>query len=457
MSLFAICAAFFGWLAVSAPPWLILVVERCLGVFPWQWDIWNVQVDQSDIAFAALALAVFLRSGPKRERTSKLRLYLGLWAAYGVLISLAYLITPANQENLTRPVAVAYQLYRYCWKPILYYLLAILFLGEERPRTAFVLAVLFAADICAIAAIGQGYRGDVVVGTLGENGQKNAVASMMLIPMLLSLMGWADPRSRRLSVFYLFSGALAARAVLISGSRSAFVAALVAGGMLLWGTWRMPTVRPRVRQLVVMATLLLALLFVLKPGLRDRPALQKTLTAAQLTEDDNFRWRLEQRWPHFWEMTLDHPWLGNGTDVDLSLGESGNTPHNGYLSVAVTYGIPAAFLFAFFIVSGIRDGLRAYRMGRTPQSRLLGITVAAGITGVAVNNIVETSINDPSVSALFWTLVAVGAVEARRTAPERSNPRTAVAAEGAWAPETMHDRWELRGGDMEQAHVPSSE
>src|SRR5207253_1096410 len=267
---------------------------------------------------------------------------------------------------LTGPAAVAYQLYRYCWKGTLYYPLTVLLLAGERPRTVVFVAILVAADVCAIEAISQGYSGLAVQGPFGE---KNSLAAVMLIPIVLTLMEIFGPTSRRSGVFYLYlaSAGLTARALLISGSRSAFVAGVVACGVFLWGAVRIPIVRSRVTRLATLTALVIALMFSWNPDLSTRPALRSTLSVS--TEDGNLQWRLKERWPYFWAKALKRPWLGWGTDVDFSLGENTNTSHNGFLALAVKQGFPAALLFVTLMLLGLRDGMRIYGSAESPKKR----------------------------------------------------------------------------------------
>jgi hypothetical protein len=412
-----------GWagalfcLAFAAPLYVILAGDVIVSIFPWVWQPGGTWVDLRDVVFAALALGLILRWIRAHDTVPRFIPYLWLWITYGLLGSMTYLTLPENQSYLTGPAAVAYQLYRYCWKGILYYPLTVLLLVGERPRTLVVVAVLIAADVCALEAVSQGYSGLAVQGPFGE---KNSLAAVMLIPIVLALMEILDPTSRRSGVFYLCiaSAGLTTRALMISGSRSALVAGVVACGVFLWGAVRIPSVRPRVTRLATVTTLLIAVVFSWNPDLSSRPALQRTLSVS--TEDGNLQWRLEERWPYFWAKALKRPWLGWGTDVDLSLGANTNTSHNGFLAIAVKRGFPAALVFVVLMLLGLRDGMRTYGSAESPKKRLLGLAVGAGVVGLIIHNTVEDSFDIPFVSIAYWTLLAIGAVEARQQVVQRS-------------------------------------
>jgi len=384
------------------------------------------------MAFAALMLGLIVRRW-SREHSAVPRVipYLWLWVAYGLLGSLAYLNGPENQGNLTSPAAVVYQLYRYGWKHILYYPLAALLLVEERCRTLVLVAVLIGADVCALEAISQGYSGLVVQGPFGE---KNTLAAVMLIPMVLTLLEILAPSSQRSRLFYLYlaSAGLTARALLISGSRSAFIASVVACGVFLWGAARIRAVRPRVVHMAIVMASLIAFMVAWNPDLRSRPALARTLSVS--TGDETLRWRLEERWPYFWAKALKRPWLGWGTDVDLSLGKAANTSHNGFLALAVKRGFPPALVFVALMLLGLRDGMRTYGSAESPKKRLLGLAVGASVVGLIVHNTVEDSFSIPFVSSSYWTLLAIGAIEARKQVAQHSGePARKVMPDGVAA------------------------
>ena len=80
------------------------------------------------------------------------------------------------------------------------------------------MAVLIAADVCAIEAISQGYSGLAVQGPFGE---KNTLAAVMLIPMVLTLVEIFAPTSQRSGLFYL---SLASAGLTARGSQGAAAA-----------------------------------------------------------------------------------------------------------------------------------------------------------------------------------------------------------------------------------------
>src|SRR2546427_1755706 len=159
LPLLAGCALLFLCLAFIAPPYVILASGIALSIFPFlEWQ-YGMQLDLRDVAFAALALAFLLRRARRRDATPRIIPYLGLWVTYGLLASLAYLNAPEGQTYLTSPGAVVYQLYRYCWRPTLYYPVTVLLAGGARPRDVLFMAVVIAAGFCGVEALLAGRSG----------------------------------------------------------------------------------------------------------------------------------------------------------------------------------------------------------------------------------------------------------------------------------------------------------
>ena len=143
----------------------------------------------------------------------------------------------------------------------------------------------------------------------------------------------------------------------------------------------------------------------------ERPTVKRFLAADAVEEEQggNLQWRMEQRWPHFLEQVRRHPWLGVGTETDLSLGDIANTPHNGYLSIAVTRGVPALALFLLLVANALREGRFASRRAREEWQRFMAVAVSAALVGVLVHNLVDSTLMLPQVLQSFWMFAAMAA------------------------------------------------
>ena len=370
------------------------------------WSLAGLRLDPADLVFAGILVTYLLRPGiiPRGAfRQVPLR---GVWLAIGLIVTLAYFVHPASSEHITDPARALYQVYRYCWKPLLYYPLTCMLIGDNpHRRWVAIAAIIVGGDVLALDATIEGYTRPTVRGLLGA---KNALGGALIIPLIFAALSCFSASSRRRFAFSLASLLLISRGLLFSSSRGAFVAAfagLAVMALLMFGQKRS---RRALFQMAGLACAGFVVLVMLKPDVLMRPNVRHMFSATQGTQDSNFQWRLEQRWPHFWAMAVDNPWLGVGTHVDESLNEDGaNTPHNGYLSILVTHGFPVGMLYLVFALSALRGAYLVGKRAREPADRMFGYAALAAIVCFLVHNIVESTIMIPFVRQTFWAMLAV--------------------------------------------------
>lgn len=418
-------------LALAAPLHLLLFLDVLLSLFPGRWEIAGVLVDPSDVTFAALVLGLVLRA--RRTNDGEKIPHLGLWLLLGCLLSLSYLRAPDSQPYLTGPLEILYQLYRYCWKGLLYYPLAVVLLARPERFRKLILVVIAVGVLFSIQAIPGGYAGERGGPLLGGN----ALGLALHFPLLatLALLSTADRRG--VKVWSSVALILIVRGLTFSASRGAFLAALVGAAVLFGLLVTRPGVRPRLARLAAGFAVLAAVLLVVTPDLLERPTFQRfgTLTSAP-DEDSTLSWRMEERWPHFWDKALAHPWLGVATDIDPALGAVANTPHNGYLSLAVSHGFPALAIVLAFAWLGVRGCLRLLRLSDHPGERLFGAVGTASLAALLVHNLVDNGFGLPFTAKLFWIFTALAIAGARRqTGPAAAPLEPAGARAGRALPE----------------------
>jgi O-antigen ligase len=397
-------------LVVTRRIWELLALDLLLANFTWEFEL-GARVDFTDLLFVGLAVAWVVR-GRAAKPSDRLRVpFLGLWILLGVWASLAYLQAPVNQFNLTDPVRIAYQIYRYCWTPILYYPLAVMLLGERRPLWVAIGAAVTGGLLTSLEAIQQGYAGERASGPFTA---PNAMGAAMMVPLIIagaSLL-WSRTRGQRL--FYALVMIALGRALFFSGSRGAFGATVVAVsfGALLLLTKR--ATRQRALRLVTVGVVAVAAVIALTPGLLERPTVQRMLSVVEGSQASTFQWRVEERWPHFLAIVMEHPWFGVGNEVDLSLGPNANTPHNGYLAVAMLQGIPALALMLFFAGVGISAAVQVHRRARNWVESLFGVMVASALLAILIHNIDDSTLHQLFIGKVFWLLIALATIAARR-------------------------------------------
>jgi hypothetical protein len=383
-------------------------------------QVGSVRFDHTDLIFAGILASLVFRG--QRRPTLREVPYYWLWIVLGVLLSLSYLAAPVNQAFLTDPLRAGYQLYRYCWRPILYFPLAFLLLtGPARTRTFF-LVMIIAGDLLSLYGIWQGYSpGGNVTGPFNKG---NALGTALGGPLMASAGMFVLARSTRERFFVFLSILMIVRAIAFTGSRGTLVAVCSGVAVLLWGLSSLPSVRSRVLPIGALATLGVLWMALFNP--LQAPSLQRLEVLRQGTGVSTFQWRVEHRWPHFFDLTMAHPLLGTGSSADLSLGTRGNTPHNGYLAVAARSGIPVLAIYLTFAVLALRSSARVLRRSTAPYEKVFGAIIAGGMTFMLVHNIVESSFLAPVGARTFFLFTALALTAERHRAPRRPSVRAPI-------------------------------
>lgn len=419
--LLAILGAIALLLTLFGQPYYLLLFDLAAIRYNRHWSLSGIRFDVNDIALGCLFCALMIKGRGQERRPVP---YFWIWFALGVCMSVSYVLAEDNARSLTSPARVVYQLYRYCWKPILFYPICMtLIQNPKQVRQAFIASII-GANACALMAIQQGYAH---LNTVGPFGAKNSMGGFMIIPTVMALVGAIFPTSRKMWFFSCISLVLMARATLFSASRGAMVS--LVGGCLLYGAFvfLVPAGRRRILTLAPLGLIAVIGLLVVRPDILGRPAIRHVMTTAEGTSTNTMKWRMEQRWPFFFDKALQRPWFGWGNAVEESFGDAANTPHNGYLTMAVKNGFPVAFIYVFFYYRLVMDALRSFFKYKDSEARVFGIALASGATGVMVHNIIDATLVVPLFAKFFWMLCALAAAHARSSALVPSEDEGSVA------------------------------
>lgn len=396
-------------LAIFAPFHLLLCWDLLLSIFQGQWTLAGIRIDYTDVIIGCLSLAIVIRAQASKKTRGRIP-YLKAWFFLAFFLCAAYLVAPQNQDNLTDPFRVGYQLYRYCLKPLLYYPLVMILLRDQNRIEQVLTCMVIGYNICAIMAIRQGYSG--VDAAPGPFNHGNAFASCLVAPFMISFgrLFMLKP-TEPLFAFSLVSVGILARALLFCQSRAGIASialSLMAFFVLLTFT---PNGRKLVMQFAPFAVLAPIALFIIRPDILHRPSVQHAMSVTDGTKASTMQWRMVERWPHFINLALEKPILGTGTAVDLSLGEAANTPHNGYISLAVRYGFPVCFLYIYFGFNAFFNGLRGFFKTKIVRLRIFSITVASPMVGILAHNMIESTITaEQLLQNYFWLLIGLNAL-----------------------------------------------
>jgi O-antigen ligase len=263
-------------------------------------------------------------------------------------------------------------------------------------------------------------------------GTVNAVALYLeLLAPVAVWLSWTRWRSRRFTIPF---GILAVLAIVVTGSRGAWLGALVGGALLalfIWSDAGRP--RPaRIRQspivLAAAAVLIVGAAIVVGPLLLTR-----------LLSGDAGRFEL---WNAAWSMFTSDPVSGVGpgawpglrplTHISDAVFAVLATSHNSVLQVLAESGLIGAAAAAWLVVAIARVGWRAIQVAPTPAERRLREICLASLLSAAAHSLVDTQFHLPAIVLLTMHLVArldpAPAVSATSVAARRARPALAAAS-----------------------------
>jgi len=252
----------------------------------------------------------------------------------------------------------------------------------------------------------------------GPFGHKNEFAGFLLIPVSLALALGCYPASSKERIFYGLCFLLVVRALLFSQSRGAIAGWFVS--LLCFGVVSAYTKEGRKRlpllflgALFSVTTILAAVVFFNKGA-----SLSHYHDLIAPTKADNMTWRVQERWPNFFQKIAGNPWLGVGTDVEPSFGRDTNTPHNAYLAMAVKSGIPSLLAFLSFVVIALRRSVFVIRSSRDKWLRWPAAGILSAIVALSIHSLVDGILSNPLTQTFFWVLLAWSTVAAVNTRNE---------------------------------------
>ena len=391
----------------------VACIDLCLAlILGGGWEIAGVRMDSTDLSLGMMAyLTLSGRDDTLRHYVGRLP-HMWLWAIVLVAITVSYLNVPMNAHRLSDPARATYQVYRYCLRPLLAYPITMLILMHHWDRENRLLkVVVHLSAVAALYTIYHALSGQAAVGFMHH---KNMMAGALVAPMIIAL-GLAQGAESARGRAYAFGSFLTiAVAITVSGSRGGFVAAMVGALVYVLVMAQFAGGRARLVRLAAVGVTALTLAVVGAPDLDRLPGVQALSELQQGTEVANLSWRMELRWPHFLEMALEHPWIGVGSDTDPMMEGEASTPHNGYLTLALRYGFPMMIGVMLLVFYSAIHGLGSfYRKDLPARERIALLSVGAGLIGVLVHNIVESTIAVPYTQKLVFMLCATAAITAR--------------------------------------------
>lgn len=424
--------------AIFGPIYYLLCGDMLLSYFQGFWTLGGTRVDYTDLMVGCMAVALVLRARRDPDAQAKIP-YMKGWLLLALFLSLAYLVAPQNQRNLTDPVRIIYQLYRYCWKPLLYFPLALMLLRDAKKIDQVLMCMLIGVDICALVVIKEGFAG--VDAAAGPFGHGNAFASITVTSCMVSFAYLFHSKSKLRLAFAAFSFAILFRAVLFSESRAGLLSVVLSLVCFCGLMALMPSGRIRLGKFAPLLLLAPLLIVIVRPDVLKSQTAVHAISVTEGSQAGTMQWRMKERWPHFMAKAKEKPILGTGTAVDLSLGDSANTPHNGYIALAVRYGFPVAILYIFFGFGALINGIIAFFNTRVTRLKIFAAMTASPMVGILAHNMIESTITaQVLLHNMFWLFIGLNAIV--RFYPETLITKEELAALQRYRQEQRGEVWE---------------
>jgi O-antigen ligase len=256
------------------------------------------------------------------------------------------------------------------------------------PRLRRVLSI----QATSVAAIGMvtALKGRVVDGRLegllnGNYSNPNDLAVTIVISMPLCLALLLLSKNPVWKAACALGMLFMAYAVMLTGSRSGFIALAIAGSVCLWEF----AIRGRRRYLLAIAGLFVVALLA-SSGSTLFARLGDTFGSGDPSSSTAYT-SSQQRQELFWrsvEITAKHPLFGIGPGNFPIVSGSWHVTHNSYTQMSSEGGIPALILYVAILWCGFKNlqRIRKFSAGN-PQVKLLAGALRASLAGFAVGSI----------------------------------------------------------------------
>ena len=247
------------------------------------------------------------------------------------------------------------------------------------------------------------YLGDRITGFF-SHWMTFSEVSLLVFVVLLSYLMFCESARSRTRVIWIGVSIVLAVSLLLTFTRSVWLALVVSAGYLIWH-WN--------KKLLLAAAALLAILVFIAPGAAQR-------RIQSIANPDPARLIM---WKTGWQMIQAHPWLGVGPmRVGARFGEfvpegNGELPdayyehlHNVFIHYAAERGIPAALMIVWLLAQVVWDHGKALTQlppGRGDRRFILRATMAATI-GVVIMGCFDLTLGDSEILAVYLAIVALG-------------------------------------------------
>jgi len=289
--------------------------------------------------------------------------------------------------------------------------------GHRRPLLLALLASGVVVSLLAVPAYLAAPAGSQAASALsGSFHYPNGLASFLLLIVFLPFTSIFHSRTRLFSVASTLLFAILSAALILTYSRGAWAAGLLALAFWIFLERRLVWANRRNMALAAFLTLALVLVATRRPAAEIAPRLASlTEATSRRSPDPSFHWRQEI---YAWTIDIirDHPWTGTGIGtfpIAIKLHQrapyiTGLYAHSHYLQTAAEMGIPGLVVLVMFL--GVLFGRGRRMIGSLePQSpdRSLAIGLAAGLLGSSLHAAVDFGWSYPAVAVVLGVEAAM--------------------------------------------------
>ncbi len=252
----------------------------------------------------------------------------------------------------------------------------------------------------------QSYVGERITGFLSHWMTFSEVGMLVLL-VLLSYLFFAPAAGRRARWLGYLGAVVLLGSLLVSFTRSIWVATAVSSGYLIW-RWR--------KKLLLGAPVLAAVVVLAAPG-----AVQRRFESMWGAQSDTSTSARVIMWRTGWRMIQARPLTGVGPErvgAEFSRYLSANAGplpeafyghlHNLYIHFAAERGLPALLALLWLLARILKNHWNALRRQAHGENTFILEAVVAVTIGLAVGGLFEVNLGDSEVLTVFLTLVSLG-------------------------------------------------
>ena len=407
-----------------------LLILALLMPFWLEWEnplLFGMKLGVSSIAILFLIVGFLLRIFTNKQTLPTQIPLLKLWLAFISISILAYINSPYFFFDISK---IWWHIFRAVLRFPLVYIIIILGVTKKEQYKQLIFAMILSATLVSVFGIFQTVAatpfnflyvglaksalmeldslygssryfliGTNVIRSFSTFAHANAFAGYLVMTCILSMSLYLHSNQKNSRKYLLFASVIQLLALLLTFSRGGWIAFSFASFIMLTIIFR----RRKARLMLVMGVIIFLIIVssYFAPG-----QFSNRLTSVTDASEQSEIISRSLRWKTFFKMILEHPILGKGEAISEEYTQM-QTPHNLYLDLAITKGIPALFIFLTFVIAIVIRSIYLYNQltDRFLKGLLLGIGCC--LIGLLTHGLVDVLIDIAQINLMFWFLCGI--------------------------------------------------